>query len=142
MKEIFDFVKDNILRGMPTGQIVTLTPPLFSIEHWQSKTYDDNNKIKDNLKGKWTSTLINIMILDPNISEAQLKKFMDENDFKKYGRHIFLIYCLIIETTKVNENIKHILIDTELTINRFSTIINHGAYSIFVNDFIKDILYI
>jgi len=142
MKEIFDFVKDNILKGMPAGQVVTLTPPLFSINSWQSKTYDDNNKIKDNLKGKWASTLINIMILDPNISDAQLKKFMDENDFKKYGRGIFLIYCLVIETAKVNENIKHILVDTELTINRFSTIINHGAYSIFVNDFIKDILYI
>jgi len=142
MKNLFDFVKNDLLKGMPAGMLVTASPIDFDIGHWQHKPYFDNQNINHHLKQQWCSTIVNLFIFDETIRDDQIEKFADENDFEKHNRHIYLVYFIAIPKIKVFPSTEKILKYKSLNINRFSQKIEFGDYYIFVNDFIKHILLI
>ena len=46
MQEVFQHVKIHLLRGMPTGMLVTHHNPTFNYDGWQNKTIGDNESIR------------------------------------------------------------------------------------------------
>lgn len=140
MREVFEFARDNLLRGMPSGMLVTPAKVDFDIGHWQHKPYWDNDNIKHHLKQCWCSTVINIFIFHDTIRNDQILKFMDDSDFEIHGRNIFLIYLLCVPRSKVTVETDRIVGCKNMNINRFSQKVEHQGYVIYINDFVKNIL--
>ena len=78
MKNIFDYTKNTILQGMPAGNLVVKSPIDYDIGGWSYKTYDSEDNIRENLRNKWCSTIINLFIFDKDIQFEHVKNFMIE----------------------------------------------------------------
>ena len=85
MKSVFDYTKDNILKGMPSGNLVVKSEINYDIGFWQYKTYDANSDIRNILRSKWCSTVINLFIFDETTQFDTVEKFFDSNLYEKNG---------------------------------------------------------
>lgn len=139
MEKIFNYTKIKILRDMPTGNLVVKSPVEFDISAWSYKTYDNDENIRNTLKSKWCSTVINIFIFDKNSQYQHIENFFESNLYQINGRHSYLIYCLIVpkklhlETTNLLTKKQKFISDT------YSTQILFEDSIIFLNDFVKNI---
>jgi hypothetical protein len=57
----------------------------------------------------------------------------------KYG---YSIYCIVINNAKVDESLRKMLSANEFQMDKFESEIITDGYSIFINNFIKNILYL
>ena len=141
-QQLFEHVKENMLKNMPAGMLVTKNDITFDIGHWQHRVYTDNNNIDVILKKNPGSVLINIMILDNTITQKQIFKFIDEIDLSIHGRNIFVVYFLVLHTPLVTDDVVNKFRYRTLNINRFSEKIELGEYTIFENEFISNLKFI
>ncbi len=79
MKHIFDYTKNNILRGMPSGNLVIKSPVDYDIGYWSYKTYDNDVDIRNNLRNKWCSTVINLFIFNDDTQYETVENFFNSN---------------------------------------------------------------
>ena len=142
MKNLFKHVRDNILHGMVAGLLATKDPVDFDIGMWQHKLHGGPHSMKDNLVQGWCSKIINLLVLDKTNTKEQLYKFIDGNDFKKFVYDAYLVYFIAVPTEMVDAELTARLAQGELNTIRFSQSVVFEGYTIFVNDFIKNILYI
>lgn len=141
MKSLFEYVKTNVLHGMPSGCLVTKDNIDFDIGMWQHKTYDYSSKIYSYLRSKWTPHTINLMILDESCIDVDLKTFMEDNSFEFKLRNMYLVYCIAIKSDKVTSDLCHCLKTQKYVMNAFHEKIIYENYTIFVCDFVKNLLY-
>lgn len=138
--ELFNKIKSNYLKNMPSGMVVAKDELSFDVGHWNFKSYDDNNDIKGTLKRKWCSTIINILFLDGDITKDNIHRLMDDLDFIKFNRNTYLVYIIAIPEEHVNEEVVEKLKSPSLSINRFTLNFKEDGYVLFLNDFIKNII--
>lgn len=141
MKELFDYIKNDILHGMPSGCLVTKDAANFDIGMWQNKTYDYPSQIYSYLRLKWTPHTINIMLLDDSCTAPELIKFVEDNSFESKWRAIYLVYCIAIRSEKVTPDLCHFLKTQKYIMNAFSQKIIYQDYTIFVCDLVQNLLY-
>ncbi len=140
MKYIFDYTKNNILKEMPTGNLVTKSTIDYDIGNWIYKTYDNENNIRENLKNKWCSTVINLFIFDKESKYEHIKSFFESNLYEKNGRNSFLIYCLAVPES-LSLNVNQLLNSKQKFISdTYSNQFQINDYVIYVNDFVKNII--
>lgn len=142
MKNLFEHVKETLLHGMVSGLLATKDPVDFDIGLWQHKSHGGPHSMKDNLVQLWCSKIINLFVVDKTNTKEQLYAFVDGFDFKKFEYEAYLVYFIAIPTEMVDSEMTARLAQGELNINRFSQSVVFEGYTIFVNDFIKNILYI
>ncbi len=140
MKHIFDYTKNNILRGMPSGNLVIKSPVDYDIGYWSYKTYDNDVDIRNNLRNKWCSTVINLFIFNDDTQYETVENFFNSNLYEKHGRHSYLIYCLAvpsllsIDVTKLLNSNQKFISDT------YSNKFECDNYVIYLNNFVKNII--
>jgi len=140
MKQLFEHVRDTILHGMPAGCLVTKGAIDFDIGDWQHKTYDNSLDIYACLRSKWTPHTINLLIVDDAAIPHGVQKFVDENHFPRNWKSIYLAYSIAIRTEKVTNELMDFLKNQPYPMNRYSNKVICGDYTIFVVDFIKNLL--
>lgn len=140
MKELFEFVRDNILHGMPSGCLVTRRPVEFDIGMWQHKAYNTNDAVYDHLRGIWTPHTINLIIFDEEAKDEDVKTFVGANAFEKNERNIYLVYCMAIKTSLVTNDLADFLKKQTFPFNAYTNKVPFNDYSIFVCDFVKNLL--
>ncbi len=141
MTDLFTYVKDNILHGMPAGCLVTKDDVKFDIGMWQHKSYDYSSRIYEYLRSKWTPHTINLMILDDSCTAHDLIKFQEENSFELKWRSIYLVYCIAIKTSIITPDLIYCLKTKKHVMNSYTEKIMYGDYTIFVCDLVKNVLY-
>ena len=143
MKELFKYVKDEILHGMPSGCLVTKDAVNFDVGMWQHKTYDVPVDIYGYLRSKWTPHTINLLIVDgtDDTTRNNLVKFIDVNSFETKWRSTYLVYCIAIKTICVTNELCHILKTKKYVFNSYHQKVIYGEYTIFVCDLIQNVLY-
>ena len=139
-KELFDYIKNNILRGMPSGNLVTKNLVDFNIELWQNKSYDSSINIRGSLRRKWCSKTINIFYID-DICSDNIIQFLKENDFSLLGRDSYFVYCIAFKTELLNNELKLEFVRSIFPMSKYSNNIIFNEYYIAINDFIKNILF-
>ena len=142
MRLVFEFIRDNILRKMPSGCIVTKENIEFDIGGWQHKSYNKNESIRGQLRGQWCPATINILIIDDQATHENIEKFMDENDFQKNGRHSYFVFTIAISKKLIDSQMYSILNKSKFSFTRFSTPISFDEHFVFLNDFVRPIIYI
>lgn len=142
MKNLFEYVKETLLHGMVSGLLATKDPVDFDIGIWQHKPHGGPHSMKDNLVQGWCSKTINLFVVDKTNTKEQLYAFIDANDFKKFVYEAYFIHLIAIPTEMVDAEMTARLAQGELNINRYSQSVVFEGYTIFVCDFIKNILYI
>jgi len=140
MNELFEYVKTNILHEMPSGMLVTQNDVNFNIGFWQNKSYDNSHDIYGHLRAKWTSHTINLIILDDNASVEDLMKFVSANSFHVNGRSIYFVYCIALKSALVDNVLCDFLKIQKYPMNNYKNKVVYGDYTIFVCDFIKNLL--
>lgn len=140
MKNIFNYTKNNILQEMPAGNLVVKSPIDFDIGGWSYKTYDHKNNIRENLKNKWCSTIINLFIFDEDVQYEEVKDFFESNLYEKNGRNSFLIYCLAVPTSISLEVTQLLNLKQKFISDTYSNQFHVDDYVIYVNDFVKNII--
>ena len=141
-QQLFEHVKENMLKNMPAGMLVTKNDITFDIGYWQHRAYRDNNNIDLTLRNDECSTIINLMIMDETITEPQMYKFLDEIDLTlRILIRVNLVYFLAIPTNRVTQGIKNKLRYKSLNVNRFSESVEIEQYTIFENEFIHNLRY-
>lgn len=141
MKELFEYVKNTILHGMPSGCLVTRDDVNFDIGMWQHKTYEYPSQIYPYLRSKWTPHTINLMILDDVCTVEDLLKFQEDNSFESKWRSIYLVYCIAIKTNKVTTDLCHSLKIQKYLMNTYHQKVIYKEYTIFVCDLVQNLLY-
>ena len=140
MKNLFNYVRDNILHGMPAGCLVTQGVIDFDIGDWQHKTYDNSLDIYACLRSKWTPHSINLIVVDDAAIPHGVQKFVVENQFPRNWRSIYMVYCIAMKSDKVTNELCDFLKAEPYPMNRYSTKVVFEDYTIFVVDFMKNIL--
>lgn len=141
-QNIFNFTKQVILNGMPSGMLVTKDPVNIDVGHWQTQTYDNNTDIWNTLKIKICPVTINILEFDDSMSYEDACSFIHRNKFELIDRQSFFVYCIIINKLKVDNSFRNMMSSNEFQMDKFETEIITDGYSIFINNFMKNILYI
>lgn len=139
---IFEFTRDVVLNGMPSGMLATKSEIDFDIGGWQHKSYDNDNDVRNILKMKHCSSTINILEFDLSAIPNDIFKFMSENKFELLDRNAFFVYCIVIDKLIVDNSLERTMKSNSFAMDRFSTQIVVEDKSIFINDFIKNILYL
>jgi len=139
MKNIFDYTKNTILHGMPAGNLVVKSPIDYDIGGWSYKTYDSEDNIRENLRNKWCSTIINLFIFDKDIQFEHVKNFIESNLYEKHGRHSYLIYCLAVPKSISLEVIQLTNLKQKFISDTYSNQFYVDDYVVYVNDFVKNI---
>lgn len=141
MKELFEYIRDNVLHGMPAGCLVTKNEINFDIGMWQHKTYEHSNQIYEYLRSKWTPHTINLMILDDICTTENIIKFQNDNSFEFKWRSIYFIYCIAMKSDKVTPEICHLLKTQKYFMNTYHQKVLYKEYTIFVCDLVQNLLY-
>lgn len=140
MKNLFDYVRDNILHGMPSGCLVTKDAIDFDIGMWQHKNYENSQNIYKNLRSKWTPHTINLIIMDDNATIEDIKQFVNNNSYEINHREIYFVYCISIKSEKVTNELADFLKTRLYPSNRYHNKLSYNGYTIFVCDFVKNLL--
>jgi hypothetical protein len=138
----FKFVKDVVLNRMPSGMLVTKSPVDFDIGCWQHKYYSHNIDVRSSMLRMRCSNTVNILEFDESSTVDTISTFILANRYETIGRYAFNVNCIILYKNIVNDTIRNIMSGNKLLVDRFSTEISIDNYSVFINDFIKSILYI
>jgi hypothetical protein len=141
-QNIFNFTKNVILNGMPTGMLVTKGPININVGHWQTQTYDHNIDIWNTLKTKICPVTINILEFDDSMTYQEASLFINQNKFELIDRRSFFVYCIIVNKLKVDNSFRNMMASNEFQMDKFETEIITDGYSIFINNLMKNILYI
>lgn len=141
MEDLFKYVRDTILHGMPAGCLVTKTDVKFDIGMWQHKSYEHSSEIYPYLRSKWTPHTVNLLILDDDCSTDNILKLMEDNAFETKLRSIYLIYCIAVKSNIVTPELCSSLKNQKYIMNSFSEKLNYKDYTIFVCDLLKNLLY-
>jgi hypothetical protein len=141
-QNVFTFIKLAILNGMPSGLLVTKNEINLDIGYWQHKSYENDSYIIQSLSQKWCSKTINIFEFSESTSKENIIQFLNKNKFIDIGRLFIHIYCLVFPKRVVDEPLRKMLKSNVLSMDNFSIEISVDEYSIFVNDFIKNILFL
>lgn len=126
---------------MPSGLLVTQYDIDYDIEHWQHKTYENNDLIFEKLRGKWCPTTINLLILSDTATGENFINYLINNSFQKGQRNTYLTYCISVKTDILNDEIIDFSKSNKLIMSNYSNRYKFNEYTIFINDFIKNILY-
>jgi hypothetical protein len=140
MKQLFEYVKYEILKGMPSGCLVTKNPVDYYIGNWQHKTYDDCNLIYDHLRGKWCPSTINLLLLHEDSTIENYIKYLEDNSFEKGGRHTYLTYCIAFKKSILTYDAIEISRHNKFVFSNYTNKIIYNDHVIFINDLIKNIL--
>lgn len=140
MKSVFDYVRDTVLHGMPSGCFSTKDLPNFDIGMWQHKTYENSADIYGHLRSKWTPHTINLVIVDDAATSDDVKKFVTANGFEVNGRNIYNVNCIAIKSEKVDNDLADFLKTRQYPFNNYRNKVSSGGYAIFVCDFISNLL--
>lgn len=140
MKKVFDYVRDSVLHGMPSGCLVTQDPPIFDIGMWQYKTYEKSEDIYGYLRSKWTPHTVNLVIVDEAATSEDVKKFVTANGFEVNGRNIYNVNCIAIKSDKVTNELADFLKTRQYPFNNYRNKVAFEDYTIFVCDFVKNLL--
>jgi len=141
MKDLFEYVRDSILHGMPAGCLVTKDAINFDIGMWQHKTYDYTTQIYSYLRSKWTRHSINLIILDDVCAASDLINFIEENSFDSKWRNIYFVYCIAIKTNNVTSELYQFLKTKKYPMNSYHQKIIYKDYTIFICDLVQNLLY-
>lgn len=137
---VFKIVKTTILKDMPTGMLVTKHTPTFDFGFWDHKSYDSTTSIRDTLKSKWCSTVINHFIFDIDTTPIDIQTFIESNLYEIHWRHSYLIYCLSIPSKCHKEADVILQSPRKFMSDTYSNKIFVGDYCVYVNDFVKNII--
>jgi len=140
MKNLFEYVRDNVLHGMPSGCLATKDNVDFDIGMWQHKSYDSPSDIYGNLRGKWTPHTVNLVIVDDLATIEDIKKFVTNNGFEINQRNIYNVYCIAVKTEKVDSDLENFLKTRQYPFNNYRNKVRFNEYTIFVCDFVKNLL--
>lgn len=138
----FNFVKDVVLNGMPSGMLVTKNPVDFNVGYWQHKYYGSNVDVRSNMLRVRCSNTVNILEFDESSTFESISMFVSANKYETIGRYAFNVNCIVLYRVMVNDNIRKVLASNKLLMDNFSTEISIDNFSVFINDFIKNILYL
>lgn len=139
--KIFNFVKNEILKEMPSGLLVTQSDINYDIGYWQHKTYENNNLIFEYLRGKWCPSTINLLIMNDDATNENFIKYLKDNSFEKGQRSTYLTYCISIKTSILTNQVIEFSRSNRFLMSNYSNRINFEEYTIFINDFVKHLLY-
>jgi len=137
---LFKIVKTTILKNMPTGLIVTKHIPTFDFGFWEHKSYDSTTDIRNTLRSKWCSTVINHFIFDVDTTPIDIQTFIESNLYETHGRNSYLIYCLSIPSKYHKEADGILQSPRKFISDTYSSKIFVGDYCVYVNDFVKNLL--
>ena len=140
MNKLFEYVKNDILHGMPSGLLVTKNELSFDAGSWQHKSYDNSVDIYGYLRSKWTSHTINLIVIDDDADISNVRKFVANNSFHVNGRSIYLVYCIAIKSSGVDNVLCDFLKSQKYPMNNYRNKLIFEDYTIFVCDFVKNLL--
>ena len=138
--KMFEFVKTRILKNMPTGMIVSQYFPKYDIGHWEHKSYDSQTNIRDTLKSKWCSTVINLFVFSQDTTSDSIITFIDSNLYEKQGKNSYLIYCMAIPHPLENSIDEFMKTKRKFISDTYSNKFIVDGYVVYVNDFVKNLL--
>lgn len=142
MNELFQYIKNNILNGMPYGCLVSSEKYKFLDQNWQYKTYKEEDNIRNELRSIWCPSTINILLFSEDVITPNIIEFLKNNLFEMHGRHMYLVYTLAIPTTVINEELSTVLIESLFPQNKFSKHSEFNGYTVYLNNFMKDITHL
>ena len=125
---------------MPAGCLVTKDTIDFDVGMWQCKTYEKSYQIYDILRSKWTPHTINLIIIDDDATFENIKNYVTSNSFEINQRYIYLVYCIAIKTEKVTNELANFLKTRTYPMNSYHNKLSYNGYTIFVCDFVKNLL--